>query len=199
MTPCTSCPIGEAFCTPGRRVAGVDEAGRGPLAGPVVAAAVIIDPRKIEGRVCDSKRIPPRRREELYEFILSNAAGWSIGVAEVEEIDRLNILRASLLAMQRAVEGLSPSPSFILVDGPHKVPLREVEQQPVIHGDGLCPLIAAASIIAKVTRDRIMVQYDRLYPHYGFAKHKGYSTPFHREAIRRYGPSPIHRRSFHWI
>jgi len=165
----------------------------------VVAAAVIIDPRKIGGRVCDSKRIPPRRREELYEFILSNAAGWSIGVAEVEEIDRLNILKASLLAMQRAVEGLSPSPSFILVDGPYKVPLREVEQQPVIHGDGLCPLIAAASIIAKVTRDRIMVQYDRLYPHYGFAKHKGYSTPFHREALRRYGPSPIHRRSFHWI
>ena len=199
MNPCSSCPMGDALCSVEGWVAGVDEAGRGPLAGPVLAAAIIIDPHEIEGEVFDSKRISPKRREELYKLLLSKAVSWATGAAEVEEIDRLNILKASLLAMQRAIEGLSHRPSLILVDGPHKIPLMGVEQRSVIHGDGLCPLIAAASIVAKVTRDRIMVQYDRLYPHYGFAKNKGYATPYHREAIRRYGPSPIHRRSFRWF
>ena len=191
--------MGDALCSVEGWVAGVDEAGRGPLAGPVLAAAIIVDPHEIEGEVFDSKRVSPKRREELYELLLSKAVSWATGAAEVEEIDRLNILKASLLAMRRAIEGLSHRPSLILVDGPHKIPLMGVEQRSVIHGDGLCPLIAAASIVAKVTRDRIMVQYDRLYPHYGFAKNKGYATPYHREAIRRYGPSPIHRRSFRWI
>jgi len=191
--------MGDALCSVEGWVAGVDEAGRGPLAGPVLAAAIIVDPHEIEGEVFDSKRVSPKRREELYELLLSKAVSWATGAAEVEEIDRLNILKASLLAMRRAIEGLSYRPSLILVDGPHKIPLMGVEQRSVIHGDGLCPLIAAASIVAKVTRDRIMVQYDRLYPHYGFAKNKGYATPYHREAIRRYGPSPIHRRSFRWI
>ncbi|RLA85899.1 MAG: ribonuclease HII [Deltaproteobacteria bacterium] len=191
--------MGDALCSMEGWVAGVDEAGRGPLAGPVLAAAIIVDPHEIEGEVFDSKRVSPKRREELYELLLSKAVSWATGAAEVEEIDRLNILKASLLAMRRAIEGLSYRPSLILVDGPHKIPLMGVEQRSVIHGDGLCPLIAAASIVAKVTRDRIMVQYDRLYPHYGFAKNKGYATPYHREAIRRYGPSPIHRRSFRWI
>ncbi|RLA78467.1 MAG: ribonuclease HII [Deltaproteobacteria bacterium] len=191
--------MGDALCSVEGWVAGVDEAGRGPLAGPVLAAAIIIDPHEIEGEVFDSKRVSPKRREELYKLLLSKAVSWATGAAEVEEIDRLNILKASLLAMQRAIEGLSHRPSLILVDGPHKIPLMGVEQRSVIHGDGLCPLIAAASIVAKVTRDRIMVQYDRLYPHYGFAKNKGYATPYHREAIRRYGPSPIHRRSFRWF
>ncbi len=199
MNPCSSCPMGDALCSVEGWVAGVDEAGRGPLAGPVLAAAIIVDPHEIEGEVFDSKRVSPKRREELYELLLSKAVSWATGAAEVEEIDRLNILKASLLAMRRAIEGLSHRPSLILVDGPHKIPLMGVEQRSVIHGDGLCPLIAAASIVAKVTRDRIMVQYDRLYPHYGFAKNKGYATPYHREAIRRYGPSPIHRRSFRWI
>ena len=191
--------MGDALCSVEGWVAGVDEEGRGPLAGPVLAAAIIIDPHEIEGEVFDSKRVSPKRREELYKLLLSKAVSWATGAAEVEEIDRLNILKASLLAMQRAIEGLSHRPSLILVDGPHKIPLMGVEQRSVIHGDGLCPLIAAASIVAKVTRDRIMVQYDRLYPHYGFAKNKGYATPYHREAIRRYGPSPIHRRSFRWF
>jgi len=199
MNPCSSCPMGDALCSVEGWVAGVDEAGRGPLAGPVLAAAIIVDPHEIEGEVFDSKRVSPKRREELYELLLSKAVSWATGAAEVEEIDRLNILKASLLAMRRAIEGLSHRPSLILVDGPHKIPLMGVEQRSVIHGDGLCPLIAAASIVAKVTRDRIMVQYDRLYPHYGFAKNKGYATPYHREAIRRYGPSPIHRRSFRWF
>ena len=179
-----------------RNIAGVDEAGVGPLAGPVVAAAVIL-PRgcKIRG-LDDSKKIPcSGEREELENRIKEEAPGWAVGRAETEEIDRLNIYHAGLLAMRRAVEGLNIRPDYLLVDA-RTVPGCSCPQRDIIHGDALSMTIAAASILAKTCRDRVMLEMDALYPGYGFAAHKGYPTPEHLDALRRLGPTPVHRRSF---
>ena len=178
-----------------RIIAGVDDVGRGPLAGPVLAAAVILNPAKRIRGLADSKALTEKSREELYEIIQKRALAWAIGRAEVEEIDELNIFHAGLLAMKRAVEGLNLNPEEVLVDGMH-CPKIAFPATAIIKGDVKIPVISAASIIAKVTRDREMVQYDSQYPGYGFADHKGYSTKLHLENLRQLGPSPIHRRSF---
>lgn len=176
-------------------IAGVDEVGRGPLAGPVLAAAVILDPLKpIEG-LNDSKLLSERKRESLFGIIKDRAIAWSIGRAEVEEIDALNILQATLLAMQRAIAGLPVIPTEVMVDGIH-APKLKMPVSKIPKGDQTVPSISAASIIAKVTRDSEMMQYDLAYPHYGFAAHKGYPTKAHLAALAKYGPTPIHRRSF---
>lgn len=176
-------------------VAGVDEVGRGPLAGPVVAAAVILDPdRPIEG-LADSKKLSGKRREDLDQLIRANALAWSLGRAEVEEIDRINILQASLLAMKRAVEALPVFPSHALVDG-NRCPVLACSVEAIVGGDSSEPAISAASIIAKVARDREMVELDIRYPGYGLAKHKGYPTRAHIEALQTLGVTEIHRRSF---
>ena len=176
-------------------VAGVDEAGRGPLAGPVVAAAVILSPRcPIQG-VTDSKKLTPRRREILARTIKERAVAWAIARAEVEEIDRINILQASLLAMQRAVAALDPSPHHVQVDGNH-CPAFSCPAEAIVGGDGKEAAIGAASILAKVARDEEMVMLDRHYPGYGLARHKGYPTREHLQAIERLGVTAIHRRSF---
>ncbi len=176
-------------------IAGVDEVGRGPLAGPVVAAAVILDPdRPIEG-LADSKKLTEKRRERLSELILERALAWSIARAEVEEIDRINILQASLLAMQRAVQALDPQAEFALIDG-NRCPQLACPSQAVVKGDSRVAAISAASIIAKVARDREMVAMDEQYPGYGLAKHKGYPSKLHMEALQTLGVTPIHRRSY---
>ena len=177
-------------------IAGVDEAGVGPLAGPVVAAAVIFSRGfKISG-INDSKKISRHiEREKLENRIKNESPCWAIGRAEVEEIDRLNIYRAGLLAMRRAVEGLSVRPDYLLVDA-RTIPECPCPQRGVIHGDALSMSIAAASILAKTCRDRLMLEMDALYPGYGFASHKGYPTPEHLDALQKLGPSPIHRRSY---
>lgn len=177
------------------RLAGVDEAGRGALAGPVVAAAVILrDGRPIRG-VTDSKRLSPRRRELLYGRILEEALAVAVGVVEVVTIEVWNILRATLLAMEQAVADLRPPPDGILVDG-LAVPQVDVPVFPVPQGDLECPSVGAASIVAKVTRDGIMTRYHQAYPAYGFDRHKGYGTGAHLRAIAEHGASPIHRRTF---
>lgn len=181
-----------------RLVAGVDEAGRGPLAGPVVAAAVILPENMPFPGVNDSKKVAPRRREELAAVIRDHAVAVSIGCAEPEEIDRTDILRATFSAMMRAIHGLEVSPDFVLLDGPYVLPLT-VPQRGVVRGDARSLSIAAASIIAKVHRDRLMNDYHTLYPAYGFHRHKGYPTAEHMEALRRFGPCPIHRRSFQGV
>ena len=176
-------------------VAGVDEVGRGPLCGAVVTAAVILDPaRPIEG-LNDSKKLTEARREALFPLIQERALAWCIARAEVEEIDRLNILHATMLAMQRAVAGLSTQPTLVLVDG-NRCPLLPMRSEPVVKGDSRVPAIAAASILAKVARDREMLELDQQYPGYGIAGHKGYPTPVHLAALRALGATPIHRRSF---
>ncbi|MEO1819496.1 ribonuclease HII [Pseudomonas sp.] len=176
-------------------VAGVDEVGRGPLCGAVVTAAVILDPaRPIEG-LNDSKKLTEARREALFPLIQERALAWCIARAEVEEIDRLNILHATMLAMQRAVAGLSTQPTLVLVDG-NRCPLLPMRSEPVVKGDSRVPAIAAASILAKVARDREMLELDQQYPGYGIAGHKGYPTPVHLAALRELGATPIHRRSF---
>jgi len=186
-------------------VAGVDEAGRGPLAGPVHAAAVILSPaRRIEG-LDDSKRLSPARREVLAEEIRARAGAWGVGVASVEEIDRLNILEATKLAMLRAVAALPDSRAVrgapaapcqgLLIDGNQPLPLA-LPQLTVVKGDRRCPSIAAASILAKTTRDAFMLELEARFPGYGFARHKGYGTAQHLEALRCLGATPIHRRSF---
>ncbi|HEY0633959.1 MAG TPA: ribonuclease HII [Gammaproteobacteria bacterium] len=176
-------------------VAGVDEVGRGPLCGAVVAAAVILDPaRPIEG-LADSKKLSEARREQLFDIICERALAWSLGRAEVEEIDRLNILHASMLAMQRAVTALDPAPTHALIDG-NRCPTLPCTAEAVVKGDSKVAAISAASIIAKVSRDREMVILDRRYPGYGIANHKGYPTEAHLEALARLGVTPIHRRSF---
>lgn len=186
---------GFEFQTTGKILAGVDEVGRGPLAGPVVAAAVILDPhRPLEG-LKDSKKLRERRREELAGQIRERALAWSLGRAEVHEIDRINILQASLLAMQRAVAALSLAPGLVLVDG-NRCPRLDYPSQAVVRGDALVPAISAASIIAKVSRDREMVELDSRYPGYGLAKHKGYPSKAHLEALQTLGVTPIHRRSY---
>ena len=176
-------------------VAGVDEVVRGPLCGAVVTAAVILDPaRPIEG-LNDSKKLTEARREALFPLIQERALAWCIARAEVEEIDRLNILHATMLAMQRAVAGLSTQPTLVLVDG-NRCPLLPMRSEPVVKGDSRVPAIAAASILAKVARDREMLKLDQQYPGYGIAGHKGYPTPVHLAALRELGATPIHRRSF---
>jgi ribonuclease HII len=175
-------------------IAGVDEVGRGPLAGDVVAAAVILGDLPPAG-LTDSKALSPGQRERLAETIRSEAVSWSLGRATVAEIDDLNILQASLLAMRRAVEALSVQPSLVLVDG-NRLPRWSYEARAIVKGDLIEPAISAASIVAKVTRDSEMVSLDEQYPGYGFAAHKGYPTKAHLAALASLGVSPIHRRSF---
>ena len=179
----------------GMDYAGVDEVGRGPLAGDVVAAAVILDPDKpIEG-LRDSKKLSHARREQLAALIKDRALGWSVARASVAEIDQINILQASLLAMKRAVTALRPQPGFVLVDG-NRLPQWSYAAQAVVKGDDRVGAIAAASILAKVQRDQELVELDAIYPGYGFAKHKGYPTAVHLKALRDLGVTPVHRRSF---
>jgi ribonuclease HII len=175
-------------------VCGIDEAGRGPWAGPVVAAAVILDPARIPDGLDDSKKITPDRREALFDPIMASAQV-GVGIAEVDRIDRDNILQATLWAMAKAVRGLATPPRLALVDG-NRAPALGCDVRMVVGGDATSLSIAAASIIAKVTRDRLMVALDRAYPHYGFARHKGYGTAAHRASLDRHGPCPQHRRSF---
>ncbi len=176
-------------------IAGVDEAGRGPLAGPVVAAAVVLDPRFPIDGLRDSKQLSAARREQLAVLIRARAVAWSVGRADASDIDRINILQATLLAMARAVAGLRTPPQHVLVDGLH-CPRLPCSVEAVVGGDRRFASISAASILAKVTRDAEMVQLDRRYPQYGFSRHKGYPTVEHREALRQHGPCPFHRRSF---
>ena len=174
---------------------GVDEAGRGPLAGPVCAAAVILPAELRIDALNDSKKLSERKREELYDRICDGAVSFGIAFATVEEIETLNIKGATYLAMSRAIELLDPTPALALVDGNDKneLPVPAIK---VVKGDNLCASIAAASILAKVTRDRYMLELDALYPQYGFARHKGYGTRAHYDALRQYGPSPVHRPTF---
>jgi ribonuclease HII len=176
-------------------VAGVDEVGRGCLAGPVVAAAVVLDPGRHVPGVADSKAVPEPEREALFASIVSQAVAWSVGSADPGEIDRINIHQASLLAMQRAVLALLPLPDFVLSDG-FRVPGLAIEQRRVLHGDRRCAAIAAASIVAKVTRDRQMRALHGRDDRYGFDRHKGYATADHLRAVARFGLSDAHRRSF---
>lgn len=178
-----------------RLIAGIDEAGRGPLAGPVVAAAVILPEMFPEGDTTDSKKLTPKKREQLYEHIYAHAVSVGVGIVDPVEIDRINILQASLCAMSMAVDNLNPQPDHLLIDGTFPI-LSDLPQQPIPKGDALSISIAAASIVAKVTRDRMMAIYHEYYPQFGFCKHKGYPTKAHREAIQTYGCTPIHRRSF---
>jgi len=191
-----------AWARGARAVAGIDEAGRGPLAGPVVAAAVILDPEKPVPGVADSKTLSPARREHLFGEIHRNARAVGVGFAPHDEIDRINILQATLRAMTRAVADLSAAggaaPDYLLIDA-LTLPDVPFPQEGIVRGDSLSVSIAAASIVAKVTRDRLMVAMDRRYPGYGFALHKGYPTAAHRSAIERLGPCPVHRLSFRGV
>lgn len=181
-----------------RAVAGLDEAGRGPLAGPVVAAAVILDPDRPVPGVADSKTLSPARREALFADIHRNARAVGLGIVPHDEIDRINILQATLRAMTRAVADLGTAPDYLLIDA-LTLPGVPLPQDGIVRGDGRSVSIAAASIVAKVTRDRLMADLDRAYPGYGFAVHKGYPTAAHRRAIERLGPCPVHRRSFRGV
>jgi len=177
------------------RVAGVDEAGRGPLAGPVVAAAVIIPPaRRIKG-LADSKLLAPERRQELFEVILARALAVGVGIVDHETIDRVNILEATRRAMLEAVARLAMPPELVITDFV-RLSRLPCPQRNLVDGDARCASVAAASIIAKVTRDRLMLEADQQFPEYGFARHKGYATPEHLAALDRHGPCPLHRRSF---
>ena len=188
-------------------IAGLDEVGRGPLAGPVVAAAVVLPRGFRHADIKDSKLLTARQRERIAPVIKQKAECWGIGVVDVEEIDRINILKASLLAMVKAFQALRSAPDFLLIDGNQPIPTELFEagsphtgstpqQKTIVKGDRLCLSIAAASILAKVARDEMMVELDTHYPQYGFAGHKGYGSAAHLEALRRFGPSPVHRRSF---
>jgi ribonuclease HII len=176
-------------------IAGIDEAGRGPLAGPVVSAAVILPATFQDPDITDSKKLSPKKRERLFDKIYDRAISVGIGIVDSVEIDRINILQASLLAMAMAVENLIPQPDHLLIDGNFPIP-SELPQQSIIKGDALSISIAAASIVAKVSRDRLMQCYHEYYPQFDFPKHKGYPTKAHKEAIREFGFCPIHRRSF---
>lgn len=176
-------------------VCGIDEVGRGPLAGPVCAAAVILPLDCSISGLNDSKRLTEKKREELFPVICEKAIAWGIGWASAEEIDEINILQATFLAMRRAVEELSPQPGWALVDG-NRMPPLAIPGETVVKGDAQCASIAAASILAKVSRDRLLREWDLTYPQYGFGKHKGYGTKAHYEAIQAYGLLPVHRRSF---
>ena len=177
-------------------IAGVDEAGRGPLAGDVYAAAVIFEPGTIIEGLNDSKKISPKKRDMLFEEIKEKAKSYAVGVATVAEIEELDILNATFLAMRRAIESLSVTPDFVMVDGNQHIRKLEIENEPVIKGDSLSMSIAAASILAKVSRDRYMEEMAEKYPEYEFDGHKGYGTKRHSELIREFGPCPIHRLSF---
>lgn len=181
-----------------RRIAGTDEAGRGPLAGPVVAAAVILPQDFRHAQITDSKKLSPAQRERLYGEVYRHARSIGIGIVDAAEIDRINILQASLRAMAIAVGNLFPPADFLLVDGTFRVPVG-LPQEPIAKGDALSLSIAAASIVAKVTRDRLMDLYHDYYPHFGFCRHKGYPTRAHQAAIRTFGCSPIHRRTFRGV
>ena len=185
----------QAFADGVKLVCGVDEAGRGPLAGPVCAAAVILPPELVIPGLNDSKKLTDKKRRELYDVITAEAVSYGIAFASEKEIDEINILQATFLAMARAMEKLTPQPELALIDGNRAkdfgLPVRTI-----VKGDSLSASIAAASILAKVTRDRLMEQYDEAYPQYGFAIHKGYGTKRHYEALREFGPSPIHRMTF---
>ena len=185
----------EAFADGVKLVCGVDEAGRGPLAGPVCAAAVILPPELVIPGLNDSKKLTDKKRRELYDVITAEAVSYGIAFASEKEINEINILQATFLAMARAMEKLTPQPELALIDGNRAkdfgLPVRTI-----VKGDSVSASIAAASILAKVTRDRLMEQYDEAYPQYGFAIHKGYGTKRHYEALREFGPSPIHRMTF---
>ena len=176
-------------------VAGVDEAGRGPLAGPVFAAAVILDDLLPIKGLADSKKLTPTKREHLYDIIKAQALCFCVATASVEEIDQLNILQATLLAMQRAVKGLRLKPSKVLVDG-NRLPVLDIRAEAIVKGDSTVPSISAASILAKVERDRWCVEVDAQFPNYGFLTHKGYGTQVHLRALQEHGPCVLHRRSF---
>lgn len=178
-----------------KNICGVDEAGRGPLAGPVCAAAVILKPDDIIEGVNDSKKLSEKKREMLYDVIKERAVSYSIAFSTVEEIEELNILNATMLAMKRAVEGLEVPADYAIIDG-NKTPALQIPCNYVIKGDANSMSIAAASILAKVTRDRLLLEYAKEYPQYQFEKHKGYGTKAHREALLEYGPCPVHRLSF---
>jgi ribonuclease HII len=198
VTPPPSAPYryeAHAWRTGVTRVAGLDEAGRGPLAGPVVAAAVVIDPdRRIRG-VADSKLLSAERRSELYDVIHARAVAVGVAIVDHATIDRINILEATRLAMREALAQLTLAPDLVITDFV-ALPGLSCPQRNLIDGDARCATVAAASIVAKVTRDRLMLDADKLYPEYGFAKHKGYATPEHLAALDRHGACPIHRRSF---
>jgi len=185
-----------AYCEGYRYIAGVDEAGRGPLAGPVVAAAVIFPPAYQNSEINDSKTLTVNKRDELYKVISKDALAVGVGVAEADVIDRINILRASLQAMCEAVVDLSVTPDYILIDGLYTIAI-DMPQKALVKGDGLSVSIAAASIIAKVSRDRIMEMYHRQFPQYNFLQNKGYGTAEHRKILQEIGMCKIHRRSFH--
>jgi ribonuclease HII len=187
---CGLLPRGEAL------VAGVDEVGRGPLAGPVVACAVVFDFPPFLPGLNDSKKVPVKLREKICDAVKGSALSWAVGIAAVEEIDRLNILAASLLAMKRALEGLAVKPGLVLVDGNKAVPGISLPQKTVVKGDARVFSIAAASVVAKVFRDDLMDRLDGEFPGYGFSSHKGYGTAAHLAALRSLGPSPAHRQSF---
>ncbi|MGN0456745.1 MAG: ribonuclease HII [Acutalibacteraceae bacterium] len=176
-------------------VCGVDEAGRGPLAGPVCAAAVILPPNTLIDGVNDSKKLSEKKREQLFDVIMQQSLAYCVAWASVEEIEEINILNAAMLAMKRAVEGLQLKADFALIDGNKKPPL-DIPAYPIVKGDALSMSIASASILAKVSRDRLMREYDEKYPQYQFAKHKGYGTKLHKEMLLKYGPCEIHRPSF---
>lgn len=178
-----------------RYIAGIDEAGRGPLAGPVVAAAVIFHPYDYIEGVTDSKKLSAKQREEFYEEITRQALTYGIGIVDNREIDRINIRQATFKAMRMAIGSLKVNPQYLLIDG-EELPEKLYPQEAVIKGDSHCFTIAAASILAKVTRDRLMIEYHQQYPLYGFEQHKGYGTAFHRNMIVKHGPCPIHRHSF---
>ncbi len=176
-------------------ICGVDEAGRGPLAGPVVAAACILPDGLIIEGLDDSKKLSEKKREKIFDIIIEKALDYSVAMASVEEIEEINILNAAMLAMNRAIEGLETKPDLALIDGNTSRGFN-VPTKTVVHGDAISQSIAAASILAKVTRDRLCYEYDKEYPEYGFAKHKGYGTKLHTDAIKQYGITPIHRPSF---
>lgn len=176
-------------------VCGVDEAGRGPLAGAVFAAAVILDPGRPIAGLADSKKLTARRREHLARLIVDQAVCWNVAVASVEEIDAVNILQATMLAMRRAVEGLSSRPILALIDG-NRCPALDIPARAIVRGDSSEPAISAASILAKTSRDAEMLRIHEAFPQYGLDRHKGYDTPLHRAALMAHGPAPFHRRSF---
>ncbi len=176
-------------------ICGVDEAGRGPLCGPVVAAAVILPKHGCIEGVNDSKKISEKKREKLYDDIMNVAIAVGIGISDVDVIEKVNILNATKIAMKKAIESLSIKPDYVLIDGNQKIDI-DILQETVVSGDAKSESIASASIIAKVTRDRMLRKFDEMYPEYGFAKHKGYGTKAHIEAIKKYGLTPIHRKSF---
>jgi len=191
----TAAQIDLDFSTRVERVCGVDEAGRGPLAGPVVAAAVVLDPAHPIPGLDDSKKLSATRRDALAIEIRAHALAWAVAEASVEEIDRLNILGATMLAMQRAVQAIAPAPELVLVDG-NRLPRLTVPAQAIVRGDALVPAISAASILAKTARDAMLDELDRRFPGYGFAIHRGYPTPAHLQALAQLGATSEHRRSF---